>query len=71
MNQQYMRQRATRSAGTSRVGVLMKHLENIFDAEIVDLNIPAGVPLIYAFDDTLRVVARYYLDDVAAADVAA
>ena len=50
---------------------LMKHLENISDAEIMELNIPTGKPLVYEFDDKLRVLARYYVDDVAAADVAA
>ncbi len=50
---------------------LMKHLENISDDEIVDLNIPTGKPLVYEFDDKLRVLARYYLEDMAAAEVAA
>ncbi len=50
---------------------LMKHLENISDGDIVELNIPTGKPLVYEFDDSLRVLARYYLDDMNSADVAA
>ena len=33
------------------------------DEEIVSLNIPTGVPLVYEFDDTFQVVNRYYLGD--------
>jgi 2,3-bisphosphoglycerate-dependent phosphoglycerate mutase len=40
---------------------LVKHLDRIPDADIADLNIPTGVPLVYEFDDELHVIARYYL----------
>jgi 2,3-bisphosphoglycerate-dependent phosphoglycerate mutase len=40
---------------------LVKHLDNISDADIVELIIPTGVPLVYEFDNELRVLARYYL----------
>lgn len=50
---------------------LMKKLENISDEEIVELNIPTGKPLIYEFDDNLHVMARYFLEDLSSADVAA
>ncbi len=50
---------------------LVKHLDGISDADIVDLNIPYGNPLVYTFDDSLRPVDRRYLDPDAAAAVAA
>ena len=50
---------------------LVKHLDNIPDADIVDLNIPTGIPLVYEFDDELRVIARYYLSEESGQRVAA
>jgi 2,3-bisphosphoglycerate-dependent phosphoglycerate mutase len=41
---------------------LVKHLENISDEGIMQLNIPTGIPLVYEFDDELRNIAHYYLD---------
>ncbi|MEO8747390.1 MAG: 2,3-diphosphoglycerate-dependent phosphoglycerate mutase [Rhodanobacter sp.] len=45
---------------------LMKYLDDISDTDIVGLNIPNGVPLVYEFDDQLRAVRHYYLGDSAA-----
>lgn len=42
---------------------LVKYLDNIPDAEIVGLNIPTGVPLVYELDDYLNPVKHYYLGD--------
>lgn len=42
---------------------LVKHLDQIADTDIADLNIPTGVPLVYEFDDDLTPLARYYLND--------
>ncbi len=42
---------------------LIKHLEGVSDAEIMELNIPTGRPLVYEFNDRMEVLARYYLDD--------
>jgi 2,3-bisphosphoglycerate-dependent phosphoglycerate mutase len=42
---------------------LVKHLDNIGDAEIVGLNIPTGVPLVYELDEKLRPLKHYYLGD--------
>jgi len=42
---------------------LVKYLDNISDEEIVELNIPTGVPLVYELDDELRPLAHYYLGD--------
>jgi len=44
---------------------LVKHLDNIPDDDITELNIPSGVPLVYEFDDRLNVVTHYYLADEA------
>ena len=50
---------------------LVKDLDNIPEAEIVELNIPTGIPLIYELDDNLRPLRHYYLGDPAAAAAAA
>jgi len=44
---------------------LVKHLDHISDADIVPLNIPTGIPLVYELDDGLRPVKHYYLGDPA------
>src|SRR5882672_7556083 len=44
---------------------LVKHLDGIGDAEIVGLNIPTGMPLVYELDDALRPARHYYLGDQA------
>ena len=50
---------------------LVKYLDNMSEAEIVELNIPTGIPLVYELDDALRPVRHYYLGDPAAAAAAA
>lgn len=42
---------------------LVKHLSNISDADITDLEIPTGQPIIYDFDDKMVPGTRYYLKD--------
>jgi 2,3-bisphosphoglycerate-dependent phosphoglycerate mutase len=42
---------------------LVKHLDRISDAEIAELNIPTGVPLVYELDDRLTTVSSRYLGD--------
>lgn len=42
---------------------LVKYLQNIPDQEIVDLNIPTGVPLVEELDDDLKSNRHYYLGD--------
>jgi 2,3-bisphosphoglycerate-dependent phosphoglycerate mutase len=42
---------------------LVKHLDGIGDAEIVGLNIPTGIPLVYELDDSLHPLKHYYLGD--------
>lgn len=45
---------------------LVKYLDNISDEDILNLNIPTGVPLVYELDATLKPVRNYYLGDQAA-----
>lgn len=42
---------------------LVKHLDGISDEEIVSLNIPTGVPLVYELDGDLKRLNSYYLGD--------
>ena len=42
---------------------LVKHLDNISEQEIVKLNIPTGIPLVYELDESLNPQDHYYLGD--------
>jgi 2,3-bisphosphoglycerate-dependent phosphoglycerate mutase len=42
---------------------LVKFLDDISDDDIVELNIPTGVPLVYELDANLRAITHYYLGD--------
>lgn len=42
---------------------LVKYLDNISEEEIVSLNIPTGVPLVYELDENLKPIKNYYLGD--------
>jgi 2,3-bisphosphoglycerate-dependent phosphoglycerate mutase len=46
---------------------LVKHLDGISDQDIVELNIPTGVPMLYELDENLRPISRRYLGDEEAA----
>jgi 2,3-bisphosphoglycerate-dependent phosphoglycerate mutase len=50
---------------------LVKYLDNIPEPEIVELNIPTGIPLVYELDEGLKPIRHYYLGDPAAAAAAA
>jgi len=50
---------------------IVKHLDGISDADISELNIPTGNPLVYELDDALTPVSSRYLDPEAAAAGAA
>lgn len=50
---------------------LVKHLDDIDDEEIVGLNIPTGIPLLYILDDELQPMESRYLGDEEAAAAAA
>jgi 2,3-bisphosphoglycerate-dependent phosphoglycerate mutase len=40
---------------------IIKYLDNISDEEIVNLNVPYCIPLVYEFDENLKVIKHYYL----------
>jgi 2,3-bisphosphoglycerate-dependent phosphoglycerate mutase len=40
---------------------IIKYLDNISDKEIVSLNVPYCIPLVYEFDDSLHPIKHYYL----------
>ncbi len=42
---------------------LVKHLDSISDEDIVKLNIPTGIPLVYELDENLKPITHYYLAD--------
>jgi 2,3-bisphosphoglycerate-dependent phosphoglycerate mutase len=42
---------------------LVKYLDNVSDADIVELNIPTGQPLVYELDENLKPIRSYYLGD--------
>jgi 2,3-bisphosphoglycerate-dependent phosphoglycerate mutase len=42
---------------------LVKYLDNIPDGDIVGLNIPTGIPLVYELEDDLKPMRHYYLGD--------
>ncbi len=50
---------------------LVKYLDNISDAEITELNIPTGIPLVYELNADLKPVKKYYLGDAEAVAKAA
>jgi len=45
---------------------LVKYLDNVSDADIVELNIPTGQPLVYELDSNLKPIKSYYLGDAEA-----
>ena len=45
---------------------LVKYFENLSEDEIVGVNIPTGVPLVYEFDENMHVVSKEYLGDAEA-----
>ena len=59
------------AAHGNSIRALVKYLDGITDADIVGLNIPNGIPLVYELDDDLKPVRHYYLGDAEAAARAA
>jgi 2,3-bisphosphoglycerate-dependent phosphoglycerate mutase len=53
------------------IRALVKHLDGVSDEEIVDLNIPTGVPLLYELDNSFSPMSSRYLGDPEAAKAAA
>ncbi len=58
------------SAHGNSLRALIKHLDDISDADIVGLNIPNGQPLVYELDADLKPIKSYYLGDAAAIEAA-
>lgn len=54
------------AAHGNSIRALVKYLDDIGDAEIVGLNIPNGIPLVYELDAELKPIKSYYLGDEAA-----
>jgi len=50
---------------------LVKYLDDVPESELVELNIPTGIPLVYELDDNLKPIRHFYLGDPAAAAAAA
>ena len=50
---------------------LVKYLDNVSEQEIVGLNIPTGIPLVYELDENLKPIKSYYLGDTEAIQAAA
>jgi 2,3-bisphosphoglycerate-dependent phosphoglycerate mutase len=42
---------------------LVKYLDDVSDEDIVGLNIPTGIPLVYELDEDLKPLKHYYLGD--------
>jgi 2,3-bisphosphoglycerate-dependent phosphoglycerate mutase len=59
------------SAHGNSIRALVKYLDNISDQDIVGLNIPNGIPLVYELDAELKPIRSYYLGDAEAAAKAA
>ncbi len=60
------------SAHGNSMRALVKYLDGVSDSDIVNLNIPNGIPLVYELDAHLKPLRHYYLGDAqAAADAAA
>ncbi|MBA4111602.1 MAG: 2,3-diphosphoglycerate-dependent phosphoglycerate mutase [Leptothrix sp. (in: Bacteria)] len=51
------------AAHGNSIRALVKYLDNIGDDEIVGLNIPNGIPLVYELDADLKPIKHYYLGD--------
>jgi 2,3-bisphosphoglycerate-dependent phosphoglycerate mutase len=59
------------AAHGNSIRALVKYLDDISDEDIVGLNIPNGIPLVYELDSQLKPITHYYLGDAAAAQRAA
>jgi 2,3-bisphosphoglycerate-dependent phosphoglycerate mutase len=59
------------AAHGNSIRALIKYLDNTSDKDIVNLNIPNGIPLVYELDANLEPIKHYYLGDAEAAAKAA
>ena len=51
------------TAHGNSIRALVKYFENLTEDEILEVNIPTGVPLVYEFDDNMKFVSKQYLGD--------
>ncbi|MEI7942768.1 MAG: 2,3-bisphosphoglycerate-dependent phosphoglycerate mutase, partial [Candidatus Riflemargulisbacteria bacterium] len=49
------------SAHGNSLRALVKVLDNMTDDEVMDLNIPTGIPLVYELDECLQVIRKHYI----------
>jgi 2,3-bisphosphoglycerate-dependent phosphoglycerate mutase len=54
------------SAHGNSIRALIKYLDNMSKEDIVGLNIPNGIPLVYELDAALQPISHYYLGDAEA-----
>lgn len=59
------------AAHGNSIRALVKYLDDISEKDIVELNIPTGIPLVYELDANLKPIRHYYLGDADAAAAAA
>ena len=59
------------AAHGNSIRALVKYLDDVSDSDIVGLNIPNGIPLVYELDANLKPLTHYYLGDHEAAEKAA
>lgn len=64
-------QRVLVAAHGNSLRAMVKYLDNISDAEITELNIPTGIPLVYELNADLKPLKSYYLGDAEAVAKAA
>jgi 2,3-bisphosphoglycerate-dependent phosphoglycerate mutase len=64
-------QRVLIAAHGNSIRALVKYLDNVSEHEIVELNIPTGVPLVYLLNNDLKPLQKYYLGDAEAVKKAA
>jgi 2,3-bisphosphoglycerate-dependent phosphoglycerate mutase len=64
-------QRVLIAAHGNSIRALVKYLDAVSDTDIVGLNIPNGIPLVYELDDALKPIRHYYLGDADAVAAAA
>ncbi len=63
--------RVSIAAHGNSLRALVMYLDHVSESDIVELNIPTGIPLVYELDDELRPLRHYYLGDPARAAAAA
>jgi 2,3-bisphosphoglycerate-dependent phosphoglycerate mutase len=64
-------QRVLVAAHGNSLRAMVKYLDNVAESDIVELNIPTGIPLVYELDDALTPIRSFYLGDAEAAKKAA